>query len=243
MSLIILPHILAASEQPQYATQSQFKDTSEDLKRMRIVEGKPALLVVLDADKQVLASSVGYTQWSSGRPQLPLAEFGVSYTYRKAADKGDPATNFDTEERRLPIMPALRFNPTSKFAIDIRNSGTAAQAFIIVDQDEVRSKTDITDWPNEIWDGSAPLDVAQLTYKYFNMAVGLHDSQAPLQLTRLDMSKSDVNLPLVSKFIDVYFTNMFHDWSDAKAQMEAALNRLSSVDTLKSGAEIEALGE
>ncbi|USD31144.1 hypothetical protein J8Z24_21250 (plasmid) [Pseudoalteromonas sp. SCSIO 43201] len=237
MSLVIHPVVLIAAENRTHYAQLSIHESSRDIHLTRKIEYKPALLIVVDAQNNVLASTVGTTYWSTKeRSNLSPSQHGVNFTYRTS--NADAVTAFSQTVNLQPLTPALRFTPYQDFDVALRNSGTIANAYLITDRNEQYSRIDIETWPSEMWRGDEPFDVTASGYKYLELTVGTEQSDATLRFSSLDVDQNDQVIKLIEPHINVYFTNFLRDWSNAKAELEARLNSIESVSTTQSPQEM-----
>ncbi|MDW7551353.1 hypothetical protein [Pseudoalteromonas peptidolytica] len=237
MALIIHPQVLMAAEKANHGPQSSISQGSADIHVTRKIEKKPTLLIVVDGQNNILASTAGRTLWANNeRTKLPADKYGINYTSRNS--DGNDLTSFNTVVNYQPMIPALRFIPYQDYDIELRNSGTIAKAYLISDRNEQYSTVNIETWPSEMWRGDEPFDVTTSGYKYLELTVGTEQSDATLRFSSLDVDQNDQVIKLIEPHINVYFTNFLRDWSNAKAELEARLNSIESVSTTQSPQEM-----
>ena len=210
--------------------------------RTRVLENKPALLVVTDALDNILLSIVGETAWYSDAVKMSDQDIDLMFRVDYGTD-----SEVDSDFRKLdyyqpvrPRLPALTFTPAAQYSETIRNTGTAAKVFLIVDTLELYSTTDISAWPLTHWDGNTALNVAGLpaSEPYLQLSVGDLASSASVRLTRLDLDTAEHTVQMADPIIYMYFTNMLRDWSTAKADLIALLTSIPEIGTDR--ADIEA---
>lgn len=230
MALLIHPRILSRGEIYNSKTQQSFSritsNTTDDNKHTRILEAKPALLVVTDIDGNILLSMVGVTRWSESTPVLGPDHLLTPLMYRK--EIGEATTDFGTMaaiHSLLPIIPALDFIPKSAYTETIRQSGTAAKAFLIVDTHELYSQSSASAWPVALWDGSVPFVAADLAANmhYLEVSVGDLASEESLRLTSLVIDMDNKTVQMADAIFRVYFTNMLHDWTGMRDELNTLL--------------------
>jgi len=232
MSIMIQPDILAICESKSGDVQKQFDVTNPANVQSRALDDKPALLVVTDATDNILLSIVGHTAWHSH--DVKLQGHDVALTYRNTSGTAETAFTALTLK---PRIPALSFTPTANFAEKIRQSGTAAKAYLIVDHMELYSRLAVDDatnpWPVAYWDGSVALDVASLpeTLPYLQLSVGDLSTDASVRLTRLDLNMAEHSVQMADPVIYLYFPNILRDWSTAKDELTALLMDVTHVGT------------
>ncbi|TMP46270.1 hypothetical protein CWB96_00115 [Pseudoalteromonas citrea] len=243
MAIVIHSNILAAAENANFGTMKALAQNSAGIAALRYVENKPALLVILDINNKVLASTVGALAWAINEEFDHDERYALTYRYRHN-DAVDALNSFVLSPARMPLCPAIKFTPESVFGVDVRNSGLSHKALLITDQSELLSKSDITAWPDELWRGEQPLNIDNLEtrFKTLELSTGLKSSTAVIQLTRLNITMSDTSLPLYASDIIVKLPGLLNDPEQMKQQMEIQLNRLTGVSTQLSASQMLANG-
>lgn len=241
MTLLVHPDILYAAESASEQPQSVFANDPANI-QTRMMEDKPALLVVTDATGAILLSVVGQTKWHSTDVKLAGEPYEINLTYR--SEYTDAETSF-SPLALVPRLPALTFTPASKFVEEIRNTGTATRAFLIVDTLEQYSPVSVegefdangvetrAPWPVGYWDGSVALDVATLPAElpYLELSVGDLNSGASIKITRVDLLLEEGTVQMADPVVYLYLPNILHDWSTARDELIALLTAIPEIGT------------
>tara|TARA_B100000700_G_scaffold311500_2_gene393799 strand:+ start:208035 stop:208745 length:711 start_codon:yes stop_codon:yes gene_type:complete len=218
------------SEKQTQDTQLAFLQTDPANEPTRYLENKPAMLVVTDEANNILLSLVGMTKWDLA--YMDNDEFAIQSRYFRhdAGNIESYHTDLDALRNLCPTVPAFRFTPAEQFTADIRNTGTATKAYLIVDTHATRSTADISTWEVELWDGTAPFDVAALPEEIKHLQLGIGDTTTnqPVRLTSTAVDKSESVVQLADGYINMFFMNMYHDWSTMRDAMEARLAAMPS---------------
>lgn len=235
MSVYIHPMINYLSEKPEHDTQQAYSAADPVLaETTRYLEGKPAMLLVSDDSNNTLLSLVGTTTWSSS--QIENSTYRLQQQYYRSAAGGDALTTgrlstLDDLRIQCPLIPALRFTPMEQFTTDIVGSGTAAKAFLLVDTSATRSTADLSLWEPALWDGNTPFDPATLpdAVKFMQIGLGSIETDQPVRLTSLSIDASQSIVQLADGYIQLYFMNMYHDWTGMREALDARLAAITSV--------------
>lgn len=247
MSIFVNPMVNFIAEHQAYDTQLAFSGTGTTSEAARYLENKAALLVVVDASDNILLSLVGKTEWST--TPMENDAYRLQHRYFRSdygSDITSTAKHTDLETFRplCPLVPALRFTPMEQFMATIRNTGLAAKAYLIVDTLATRSQTDIALWEPALWEGTSPLDIMALpeSVKYIQLGVGDTVTDQPVRLTNTSIDVDHSVVQLADGFIQLYFTNMYNDWSGMREAMDARLAAIPSIGkTLQDIADKEAI--
>lgn len=242
MAIMMHPDLLYMCEAHNQDVQLSFNAADAANIRTRVLENKAALMVVTDALDNILLSIVGKTQWYSDAVKMTDHDIELTYRYDYGKDS-EVDTDFRLLHETMPIrprIPALTFTPAAQYSETIRNTGTAAKVFLIVDTLELYSATDVSAWPVSRWDGSVALNLAGLpaSEPYLQLSVGDLASSASVRLTRLDLNTAEHTVQMADPIIYMYFTNVLRDWSTAKADLTALLTSIPEIGTDR--ADIEA---
>ncbi|MDK1290074.1 hypothetical protein [Pseudoalteromonas umbrosa] len=236
MTLHVHPAVLWASESThatEATIQHQYKVGGLNIEYARFLEGKPALLLITDADSNILLSIVGSTGWehndmASLDESFDLGPLAIRHKVGAASTSTIHSLGTNKERLWTPYYPALRFTPATSFNEVIRRNGTAKKAYLIADTREQFSTTEISAWPSELWNGTQALDLNTLptNVTYLEMSVGDVTSSATVRLTNTVLNVNDGSVQTADPYLDIYFTNAFDDWSNAKAEMKAIIDGL-----------------
>lgn len=237
MSVYIHPMVSFLSESPSDDTQMALYSSDPAVaKATRYLESKPALLVITDASNTILLSLIGTTGWSTDPMDNDSTK--LQHLYYRNSHGGDISSTakhqrLDQLRPQCPLVPALRFTPLSQFTSEIINTGTAAKAFLLVDVSATRSPTDISQWEAGLREGTTPLDTAALPsgLQFMQLGLGTIESDEPVRLTNdaIDVNQSVVQL--ADGYIQLYFTNMFHNWTGMREALDARLAAITGVGT------------
>lgn len=237
MAILMHPRLILNAESaafPLYTTYNQDEAHLETTRYTRTLEDKPALLVVTDATGNILLSLVGKTKWSTESLLTDDATQLAHQIVRRNSGwltKGSSTTIND--DLRQPLVPTLEFFPFVQYAASIRQSGTIAKAYVLVDTTETYSVTDESTWPAAYYDGSTAFDVATLpdTLRYLQVSVGDLASDQALRFTYLDLNVNDTTVQMADPSLRIHLVNLFRDWSTAKDELTSLLGGVTSVGT------------
>lgn len=234
MSIYIHPMVNFVSENATLDTQQSFKVDSPASEATRYLENKPAMLVVTDVNNTILLACVGSTAWHSS--PMDSDGYRLQHSYYRSSHSGEATLTskhktFDTTRPLCPLIPALRFTPLEQFTTDIVNSGTASKAFLLVDTLATRSATDISTWEGALHDGTVPLDTAALpsNVKYIQLGLGDLTTDQPVRLTSAEIDVEQSVVQIADGYVQLYFTNLYHDWSGMREALDARLAALTGV--------------
>ncbi|MDK1290080.1 hypothetical protein [Pseudoalteromonas umbrosa] len=230
MTLMVHPAAFYESESLLQHSQKSYSRTDPNDKYMRYLEEKPALLVLTDDQGTILHSIVGKTSWK-GNVFPPLGEeFDLGQLYARQKTGAASAAviyQLDHQNKRpmTPYVPLLVFDTQRAYSEEVRNAGTVAKAYLVVDKYEHYSSEDITLWPDELWQGQAPLDINSLPegVSYLMVSTGASHSDNAVFLSDLHLDPNTHIIRLVNDQMALCFPNLIGDWSDAKAQMMAII--------------------
>lgn len=233
MSVHIHPLIAYVAEKGNRDTQGAFSTSNPVNEASRYLEGKPAMLVVTDATDTKLLKLVGVTSWSL--EELESSAYALEHHFYRV-DDGTDITSASQHEDLLstrstcPMVPALRFTPHEQFMSSILATGTAAKAFLLVDTMNTRSATDTASWDDVIGDNATAFDPTNLPadVRYIRLGLGEASSDQPVRLTNLEITLDQSIVQLADGYIQLYFMNLFNDWSNMRAAMDARLAAIPS---------------
>ncbi|TMP46264.1 hypothetical protein CWB96_00085 [Pseudoalteromonas citrea] len=220
---------MADAEASDHATQNQFKYVMDScIVHTRYLEGKPAILVVVDSQSKVLFSISGKMKWHKG-PWLGTQSLLINDFCFSAAGLEQVTPNRVLFGSFGPNTPALVFSPSLQVSEDIKAKGVISQGYLLVDFEEKASTVADTFW-TDVPDSRGVFDASKTSYPYTKISVDDVRSMAAVRLTNSNLDVVNQSILAVDAQIYISPNALFTDFNVLKNEFEALLMSIDGVD-------------